>query len=124
VPILNKVSKQGRERFQEVIDFKFLEKLIKNLLDFKEGYVYEWINKKDDNIEIERPIIEVYKVLVLCTLNHDLTKFDHNTKVTLMDFYWKMIKLKYNFKQWHIYTISEFFKNVNVIEEKVIDVYK
>ena len=40
-----------------------------------------------------------------------------------MDFYWKMIKLKYNFKQWHIFTISEFFKNVNVVQDRVNEVY-
>ena len=34
-----------------------------------------------------------------------------------------MIKLNYNFKQWHIYAVSEFFKNINLVDEKVNDVY-
>lgn len=85
--------------------------------------MYEWINKREDEIEIERPIIEVYRVLALCTQNHDLNKLDESNKKILIDFYWKMIKLKYNFKQWHIYTISEFFKNVNVVKERISEVY-
>lgn len=34
-----------------------------------------------------------------------------------------MIKLKYNFKQWHIFAISEFFKNVDVVQDRVNEVY-
>ena len=34
-----------------------------------------------------------------------------------------MIKLNYNFKQWHIYAVSEFFKNINLVDEKVNDLY-
>lgn len=105
------------------MDFNFFQRLIKSLLDPVEGYVYQWINVKEDDIEIEKPIIEVYKVLALCTQNHDLSKLEQSNKTILMDFYWKMIKLKYSFKQWHIFTISEFFKNVNVVQERVNEVY-
>ena len=65
VPVLNQVAKQSREKFVEIFDFNFVQKLIKNLLDPKDGYVYHWINQKDDEIEIEKPIIEVYKILAL-----------------------------------------------------------
>lgn len=123
VPVLNKVAKQSKEKFRQIIDFNFFQKLIRSLLDPENGYVYDWINNKDDEIEIERPIIEVYRVLALCTQNHDLNQLDENNKRILMDFYWTMIKLKYNFKQWHIFTISEFFKNVNVPQERVNEVY-
>lgn len=123
VPVLNKIAKQGRDKFQQVIDFNFFQKLIKTLLDPEQGFVYEWINKRDDEIEIERPITEVYKVLALCSQNHDLDKLDRENKEILIDFYWKMIKLKYSFKQWHIFAISEFFKNVKVVEERVNEVY-
>lgn len=123
VPVLNKIAKQGREKFQQVIDFNFLQRLIKNLLDPDQGFVYEWINKRDDDLEIEKPILEVYRVLALCTQNHDFNQLEQSNKEILMSFYWKMIKLKYNFKQWHIFTISEFFKNVNMVQEKVNEVY-
>jgi hypothetical protein len=123
VPVLNKVAKQSKEKFRQIIDFNFFQRLIRSLLDPENGYVYDWINNKDDEIEIERPIIEVYRVLALCTQNHDLNQLDENNKRILMDFYWTMIKLKYNFKQWHIFTISEFFKNVNVVQERVNEVY-
>ena len=63
VPVLNKKSKQGKEKFQEVIDFEFFKNLIKSLLDPNQGYVYEWLKKREEEIEIERPIIEVYRVL-------------------------------------------------------------
>jgi len=65
VPVLNKVSKQGRKKFQEVIDFEVFKKLVKTLLDPNQGYVYDWMNKRDEEIEVERPIIEVCRVLCL-----------------------------------------------------------
>lgn len=124
VPVLSKVSRQGREKFHKIIDFNFLQRLIRNLLDPEKGFVYEWIDKHDDElIEIERPIIEVYRVLALCIENHDFKKLDENNKVILVKFYERMTKLKYNFKQWHIYTISEYFKNVNEIQDKMSEVY-
>lgn len=97
--------------------------MIKTLLDPEKGFVYDWLKKRDEEVETEKPLIEVYRVLCLCTLNHDLKKLDDNHKNMLIDFYWKMIKLRYNFKQWHLYAVSEFFKNVGIQEEKVNEVY-
>lgn len=130
IPVLNKISKQGKEKFKEVIDFEFFKKLIKSLLDPTQGFVYQWLKKRVDTnendrpaVEVERPIIEVYRMLALCTLNHDLNQLDDYHKNILIDFYWKMIKIRYNFKQWSIYAISEFFKNLDLKDDKVNDVY-
>jgi hypothetical protein len=124
VPVLSKVSKQSKTKFRQIIDLTFLQKLIRNLLDPEKGFVYQWINQhEEETIEIERPIIEVYRVLAICIENYDFAELELDNKKILMEFYHKMTKLKYNFKQWHIYTISEFFKNINAPKEKILEVY-
>ena len=123
MPVLNYFSNESKDKFREIMDFNFFQKFIRDLLHPTNGYVYQWIENKDDDMEIEKPIMEIYKVLALCTQNYDLNELDAPNKEMLMEFYWRMIKLKYNFKQWHIFTISEFFKNVSVPNDKVKEVY-
>lgn len=127
VPVLNYFSNENKEKFREILDFNFFQKFIKDLLHPETGFIHLWIEKKDDEMGIERPIIEVYKVLALCTENYDLNTLDPTNKELLISFYWRMLKceeyLKYNFKQWHIFTLTSFFKSVSVPQNKIKEVY-